>query len=266
MNRIDKKFKDLRKQNKKAFIIYICAGDPDLAITERLVIELDRVGVDIVELGVPFSDPLADGPTIQKASQRALKNRINLTKIFLLVKSLRKRTEFPLVLMTYYNPVYNYGVKRFVRDAKSTGVDGVIVPDLSPEEAGELISASKAYRFDTVFLAAPTSTKERIRLIAQKSKGFIYYVSLTGVTGARKRLPAQIREHIREIKRITDKPVCVGFGVSTPQQVRQLSAFCDGVIIGSAIINRLERYLSDRKSIPRKVAAFTKDLMRGGLK
>lgn len=263
MNRIDEKFKELKGRGRKAFIVYICAGDPDLNTTKQLVLGLDRVGVDIIELGVPFSDPLADGPTIQKASQRALKNRVNLPKIFSLIKSLRRMVEIPLVLMTYYNPVYKYGVKRFVEDAKIAGADGVIVPDLSPEEAGELISASKRNMFNTIFLAAPTSTRERIRLIAEKSSGFIYYVSLTGVTGARKKLPAQIREHIRQIKRITNKPVCVGFGVSTPEQVRDLSRFCDGVIVGSAIINKLESSLSDKKRIPDKVVAFVKSLIKG---
>lgn len=263
MNRIEKRFEELKKQKKKAFIAYICAGDPDLSTTKRLVLELDKAGVDIIELGVPFSDPMADGPTIQRASQRALKKRVNLPKIFLLIKSLRKRTEIPLILMTYYNPVYKYGVKRFVRDGKGSGVDGVIVPDLPPEEATELIAASKKNEFDTIFLAAPTSTIERIRLISQKSTGFIYYVSLTGVTGARKKLPSHIREHIREIKRISNKPVCIGFGISNSQQVGELSSFCDGVIVGSAIINRVESRLSDKKRIPDKVAAFIKGLIRG---
>lgn len=263
MSRIDGRFKELKRQKKKAFIVYICAGDPDLNTTKQLVLEFDRVGVDIIELGVPFSDPLADGPTIQRASQRALKNRVNLPRIFSLIKTLRREVKIPLVLMTYYNPVYKYGVKRFVRDAKSAGADGVIVPDLSPEEAGQLISASKLYKFDTIFLAAPTSTRERIRLIAEKSSGFIYYVSLTGVTGARKELPVQIKEHISQIKRITNKPVCVGFGVSTPKQVRDLSRFCDGVIVGSAIINRLESCLLDKKRIPDKVAVFVKSLIKG---
>lgn len=263
MNRVEKRFKELKSEGRKAFIAYICAGDPDLSTTKRLALELDKAGVDIIELGVPFSDPLADGPTIQRASQRALKKKVNLPKIFSLIKSLRKKTEIPLILMTYYNPIYKYGVKRFVKDGKNSGVDGVIVPDLPPEEATELIVASKRNEFDTIFLAAPTSTGDRIRLIAQKSTGFIYYVSLTGVTGARKKLPAHIREHIREIKRISSKPVCVGFGISNSQQVRDLSSFCDGVIVGSAIINRVENSLSERKRIPDKVAAFIRDLIRG---
>ncbi|MFH1867818.1 MAG: tryptophan synthase subunit alpha [Candidatus Omnitrophota bacterium] len=263
MNRIDKKFRELKIQKRKAFIAYICAGDPDLATTKQLVIELEKAGVDMVELGVPFSDPLADGPTIQRASQRALKNKVNLDSIFSLIRSLRKTVDMPILLMTYYNPVYSYGVSRFARDAKKAGADGVIVPDLSLEESGDLTAASKVNGFNTVFMAAPTSTNDRLRYIASRSKGFIYYVSLTGVTGARKSLPHMVREDIRRIRRITSKPLCVGFGVSTPKQVRQLSGFCDGVIVGSAIINKLESCLADKKNIAKKVARFVKGLIRG---
>ncbi|NQT95927.1 MAG: tryptophan synthase subunit alpha [Candidatus Omnitrophica bacterium] len=263
MSRIEKRFKEIKAKKKKAFIAYICAGDPDLATTKRLVLEFDKAGVDIIELGVPFSDPLADGPTIQRASQRALKKRVNLPKIFLLIKELRKNTEMPLVLMIYYNLIYDYGVNKFVRDAKGSGADGVIVPDLIPEEADELVFVSRAYDFNTIFLAAPTSTKERIRLIANKSTGFIYYVSLTGVTGARKSLSGHVREHIREIKHITKKPICVGFGVSTPKQVRQLSRFCDGVIVGSAIINKLEKNIKNKNRAIKEAAAFVKSLAKG---
>jgi tryptophan synthase alpha chain len=265
MNRIDKKFKELRGNKRKAFIAYICAGDPDLITTARLALELEKAGVDIVELGVPFSDPLADGPTIQRAAERALKNKVNLPKIFSLIKNLRRYTQIPLILMTYYNPVYSYGIKKFVIDAVRAGADGVIVPDLSVEESDELVSVSRRIGFDTIFLLAPTSTRERINLVARKSTGFIYYVSLTGVTGARASLPTHIDGHIKLIKRITNKPICVGFGVSTPLQVRGLSRFCDGIIVGSAIINRLEKYLDDRKNIPTKVACFVKNLS-GGLK
>ncbi|NQT91018.1 MAG: tryptophan synthase subunit alpha [Candidatus Omnitrophica bacterium] len=266
MNRIDKRFKELKRQKRKAFIAYICAGDPDLATTRQLVLGLEKAGVDIVELGVPFSDPLADGPTIQQASQRALKNNVNLPKIFSMIKGLRQETQIPLVLMTYYNPVYHYGVKRFVKDAKAAGADGVIVPDLVPEEAGELTAACTRHGFDPIFLAAPTSTTERIKLISRASKGFIYYVSLTGVTGARKKLPAHITDHIRKIKRITKKPVCIGFGISTPAQVRQLSSFCDGVIVGSAIVNKAKACLPNKSAIPARVEAFVKGLIRGGLR
>jgi len=151
VNRIDKRFKDIRKQKRKAFITYICAGDPDISTTEKLVLELDRIGVDIVELGIPFSDPLADGPTIQKASLRALKKSVNLSTIFSLISSLRKKTDIPLVLMGYYNPIYSYGVERFAKEAMIAGADGVIIPDLIPEEADELISAARQYDFKTIF-------------------------------------------------------------------------------------------------------------------
>jgi len=263
MNRIEEKFKELRRQRKKAFISYICAGDPDLGTTGKLVLELENAGVDIIELGIPFSDPLADGPTIQRASQRALKKRVNIPKILAMVRSLRRNTQIPLVFMTYYNLVYDYGVERFVKDSKAAGADGVIIPDLIPEEADELVSASKKHAFDTIFLIAPTSTPNRIRMIAKRSTGFIYYVSLTGVTGARSSLPAKVKEHIRSIKRITKKPVCVGFGVSTRRQVKDLARFSDGIIVGSAIINRIEEGLKDRKALPKKIAGFVKGLIRG---
>ena len=263
MNRIDKRFKDIKKQKRKAFIAYICAGDPDIATTEKLVLELDRIGVDIIELGIPFSDPLADGPTIQKASLRALEKKVNLSRIFSLISSLRKKTDIPLVLMGYYNPIYSYGVERFVKEAKISGADGVIIPDLIPEEANELISAARQYDFNTIFLIAPTTTNKRMKLITQKSTGFIYYVSLAGVTGARAALPTHIREHIRAIKRLSSKPVCIGFGVSTPKQVKSLSAYCDGIIVGSAIINRIEKNLPDKSKAIKDVVVFTKSMVGG---
>ncbi|MFC1807759.1 tryptophan synthase subunit alpha [Candidatus Omnitrophota bacterium] len=263
MNRIDKKFNELKREKKKAFIAYICAGDPDIDITKTLVLELDKAGVDIIELGVPFSDPLADGPTIQRASQRALKRKITIADILSLVKSLRGMTDIPLILMTYYNPVHYYGVKKFVKDAKASGVDGVIIPDLIPEEADELISVSRPLDFSTIFLAAPTSSKERIKLIAKKSRGFIYYVSLTGVTGARKSLPEDVRAHVKEIKKITDKPICIGFGVSSPKQIRELAKFSDGVIVGSAIISKIENLLNNRSLITKNVAKYVKSLLKG---
>ena len=263
MNRIDKKFKQLRRIRKKAFISYICAGDPDIKTTGELVLGLERAGVDIIELGIPFSDPLADGPTIQRASQRALKAGANIPKILSMVRGLRKKTQIPLVFMTYYNLVHYYGVEKFVKDAKEAGADGIIVPDLIPEEAHRLISAARKMDFCTIFLIAPTSTTDRIRMIADKSRGFIYYVSLTGVTGARKILPSHIKEHIRKIRRITDKPVCVGFGVSSHSQVRQMQGFADGVIVGSALVNKIEQNLRQKNKIPAAVAALTERLIRG---
>ncbi len=263
MNRIDAKFKELKKQKKKAFVAYICAGDPDIATTKKLAIELVKSGVDILELGIPFSDPLADGPTIQRASQRALKKNVNLPAIFSLVRSLRSSLDIPIVLMGYLNPIYDYGIKRFIKDAKSSGCDGVIIPDLIPEESDEFLKDAKKENLYMIFLAAPTSSKERLNLIAKKSSGFIYYVSLTGVTGARSSLPTHIKDHINQIKKISKKPVCIGFGVSTPKQVKNLSSFSDGVIVGSAIINRIEKNLPDKKKAVKSASAFAKQLKQG---
>ncbi len=262
MNRIDKKFRELKKKKKRAFIVYIATGDPDIKTTERLVMELGRCGIDILELGVPFSDPIADGPTIQAASERALKNRVNVKSILRLVKRVRKKTEMPIALMTYCNPIYVYGIEDFVKDAKGAGVDGVIVPDLPPEEAKELISYSDKHNFKHIFLLSPTSSRERIRLVAQRSSGFIYYVSLTGVTGARKRLPPEIADKVKLIKRNTRKPVCVGFGISNPAQARAIARVADGVIVGSAAIKVIEKNLKKREAIPKIVARFVKTLMR----
>lgn len=263
MNRIDKRFQRLKAAKKKAFISYICAGDPDLRVTEKLVLEFHKAGVDIVELGIPFSDPLADGPTIQRASQRALKKGVNISRIFTLVKTLRKKTEIPIVLMGYYNPIFSYGVLNFIKQAKEAGVDGVIVPDLIPEEADEFIFISRQYNLSTIFLVSPTSSAKRLRMIASKSRGFIYYVSLTGITGTRQTVSEGIREHVRRIKRVSKKPVCVGFGVSTPRQARALSQYSDGVIIGSAIIKILEKNLGNNAKAINDAVSFVKSVIKG---
>jgi tryptophan synthase alpha chain len=263
MNRIDKKFKELKRQKKKAFIAYICAGDPDIATTEKLVLALECNGVDVIELGMPFSDPLADGPTIQMASQRALKNRVNIPKMFSSIRRLRKNTEIPIILMGYYNPIYNYGIMHFIKEAKKSGIDGVIIPDLIPEEADDFILVARQYDFSTIFLASPTSTNKRLKLIAAKSSGFIYYVSLTGVTGTRQKLSLRIKGHIARIKRISNKPVCIGFGVSTPEQVRTLVGFSDGVIIGSAIIKRIEKNLNNKAKAIREASSFIRQCRKG---
>lgn len=239
MNRIDRTFRKLRAQNKKAFIPYVMAGDPSLAKTKETVLLLERSGADIVELGVPFTDPLADGPTIQRAAERALHSGVNLRKVIGLVRDIRPDCQMPLVLMTYYNPVFRYGVEGFVRDAVDAGVDGVIIPDLPPEEAGELLHFTKPGRLAAIFLVAPTSTEERIRKIAGASTGFIYYVSMTGITGAKLSLDSSLPESLSALRRITKKPVAVGFGVSTPEEAKAMSEFADGVIIGSAIVKRL---------------------------
>jgi len=262
VNRIEKKFEELKTLNKKAFIAYICAGDPDIATTKKLVFELEKSGADIIELGIPFSDPLADGPTIQRASHRALKKGINISGILSAIKSLRKKTQIPIVLMGYYNPILHYGLKRFTKDVSRAGVDGIIIPDLIPEEADELIHSARGSSLCTIFLAAVTSSAKRLRSIAQKSTGFIYYVSLTGVTGVRQVLPSHIKCHINQIKRISKKPVCVGFGVSNPKQVAALNHYCDGVIVGSAIINNIEKGLPDKGKAIRMAGDFVKNIIK----
>lgn len=260
INRIEKKFRDLRKLKKKAFIAYITAGDPSLSITKKIVLALEDSGADIIELGIPFSDPLADGPTIQAASHRALLKGVNLKKIFSLVAELRRKTKIPIVFMTYYNPVLRYGIQDFVANCKKIGVDGVIVPDLPFEEAGDLIKLSKAYGIATIFLAAPTSTRDRISNIVKKSSGFIYYVSLTGVTGARVKLPPEVTSNVRVIKSMTNKPVVVGFGISTPGQVRKVSMVADGVIVGSAIVKIVGNNQRHAKALLSKISSFSKRL------
>ena len=258
MNRIDSVFKRLKGCSKKAFIAYITAGDPDLATTGKLVFELERSGVDIIELGIPFSDPIADGPTIQAASYRALSKKTSLVKIFKLVNKLRKDTEIPLIFMSYYNPIHKYGLVKFFASCKRTGVDGVIVPDLPVEESGELVRLGKKTDISTIFLVAPTSTKDRIRKIVRRSSGFIYYVSSIGVTGMRKNLPSDIVRKIKIIKSMTVKPVAVGFGVSDSKQAKLVAKTADGVIVGSAIVG----IIAERGNVTPKVYLFAKSLAK----
>lgn len=224
---------------------FLTAGDPNLEMTGRCIREMAKNGADIIELGIPFSDPLADGPTIQRASQRALSGGVSLVRILGFLKELRADVAVPIVLMGYFNPIFRYGVERFVRDARDAGADGVIVPDLPPEEAEDLIRWARGVDLDTVFLLAPTSTSERIERIAAASRGFIYYVSLTGVTGSRDRLSQDIGTHIQRIREVTSKPICVGFGISTPEHVAYVSRFADGVIVGSAVVGLMERTMEE---------------------
>ena len=259
MNRIDKKFRELKKKRKKAFIAFVMAGDPTLATTKRLIFELEKQGTDIVELGVPFSDPLADGPTIQRSSERAIKNKINLNSVFKLVRDVRSKTQIPIVFLTYYNLIYQYGLQSFIYNAKTSGVDGVVVPDLPPEESGELCRVAKTKNFSIIHLLAPTSSKQRIKMVAHASTGFIYYVSLTGTTGAREHLPREIFNSLRTVKNFTRKPVCVGFGISRPRQVQSISKLADGVIVGSAIIKIIERNIG-KKDLVKKMGAFVRRL------
>jgi tryptophan synthase alpha chain len=260
MNRIEEKFKKLKSEQRAAFIPYITAGDPSIEVTKKLFIALEESGADIIELGVPFSDPIADGPTVQKASERALKTGINLKSILELVKDLRQRSELPIALLTYYNTLLKYGIEAFSADAVEAGVDGVIVADLPPEEAEPIIEAAKKCDLATIFLVAPTSTPERMALIASVSSGFIYCVSVTGVTGARSSLSEYIYPMIAELRKHTDKPIGVGFGVSNTEQAKHVARLADAVIVGSAIINVIERNLNSQDWIVAEVKSFAKSL------
>jgi len=258
-SRIDKKFKELRVRGKKAFIAFIMAGDPSLSVTKKLIFELAGHGVDIIELGIPFSDPLADGPTIQRASERGIKSKATLPAVFNLVRNVRLELETPIVFLIYYNLVFHYGLEKFVNDAVRSGVDGVVIPDLPPEESSELCKIARRYRFSIIHLLAPTSPEERIKKIADATTGFIYYVSLTGTTGARKKLPKELLANLKIIKRLTKKPVCVGFGISTPQQVRDVQKIADGVIVGSAIIKVIEKNIG-KKDLVNRIGKFIRYL------
>jgi tryptophan synthase alpha chain len=242
VSRLEATFERLRARGERALMPYLMAGDPSLVETERLVIEAERRGADVVELGVPFSDPLADGPVIQRADVRALAAGTTLVRVLEMVASVRARVRLPLVLMTYYNPVLAFGLKAFARAAADAGADGVIVPDLPHEEAGPLRAEAEPAGLDMIHLVAPTSTPARVKTIARLSRGFIYVVSLTGVTGERRELPRDLGAQIRTLRLVTTKPICVGFGVSTPEQVAAVGRVADGVIVGSAIVRAIEQH------------------------
>jgi tryptophan synthase alpha chain len=245
MSRISQTFEYLQKTHERALIPYVTAGDPDLEMTKGLVREMVRRGADIIEIGVPFSDPLADGPIIQRASQRALQGGTTLRKILQTVSELRHEVDVPLVLMTYYNPVLRYGEEAFVADALDAGVDGIIVPDLPPEEGQSLVELTTDTPLEMIFLAAPTSTSARLALISEASRGFIYYVSRLGTTGVRDQLADDLRIMLEKVRASTSKPIAVGVGVSTPEHVRLVAELADGVVVGSAILKLIED-LEDR--------------------
>ena len=260
MNRIQQRFKDLATQEVPAFIPFITAGDPTLSMTEELVLALENAGADIIELGVPFSDPLADGIVNQEAAQRALLNAVTLHDIVASVKHLREKTEIPIVLFTYYNPVLAYGIDALATDAQQAGVDGILCVDLPPEESADYRTAFSAVGVSTIYLLAPTSTEERIKLISQASSGFVYYVSRTGVTGERDSIEASVSGMVEKIKKHTDLPVAVGFGISNPQQAAEVAGYAGGVVVGSAIV-RLVGELGNTPDMPEKVGEFVKSLV-----
>jgi tryptophan synthase alpha chain len=255
VSRIESCFKTLNEKKQKALVAFITAGDPDLPTTVHIFSILEKSGADIIELGVPFSDPLADGPVIQASALRALNSGTNLKKIIHLVADIRKTSQLPIVLMTSYNPVLVYGQKQFIDDALKAGVDGVIIPDLPPEEAEEFQATADPKGLDVIFLVAPTSTDDRIEMIARRSRGFIYYVSLTGTTGVKSTVSQNLQSKVGAIKKSANIPVLVGFGISGPEQAKESAAVSDGVIVGSAIV-RLIAENSDPAERDAKISQF----------
>jgi tryptophan synthase alpha chain len=256
MTRIEQKFQDLRKANRKAFIPYLTAGDPDLATTKELILALDRAGADIIELGVPFSDPIADGPVIQRATERALASGTTLKDILRLGKEVRQKSQVPLLIMSYYNPLLRYGLEKMAADLKDSGYDGVLATDLTVEESDRFVGIMSAAGLNTVFLAAPTSSPERIRKIAATSTGFLYAVSRTGVTGERQELSSELSGFLQELRRHTRVPIAVGFGISRPEHVRAVWREADGAVVGSAMVRVVEEN-SGRKDVADEIARFT---------
>lgn len=259
MNRIDAKFAELRTQGKSGLIPFIEAGDPDLQTTLRILRALAQGGADCIELGIPFSDPTADGPTIQRASERALIKGASLSGALEVVREFRRSSEIPLILFGYYNPFFHYGIRRLTREAKLAGVDGILCVDLPPEESGELGYWAKARGMHLIFLLAPTSDPQRIRLVTREAGGFIYFVSVTGVTGSRSRFEQGLGNLVARVRRSTSLPIGVGFGISTPKQAAWVSSFADAVVVGSALINLMEKERRNGDKVKR-AAAFMASL------
>jgi tryptophan synthase alpha chain len=245
MSRIEAKFKALKREGRKAFIPYVTAGDPDLETTARLMIELERSGADVIELGVPFSDPMADGPVIQRASERALRNNVGVRDCLSLVRRVREQSEIPIVLFTYLNPLLALGRDAIVEALVGAGIDGVLGTDLVPEEAAGFIEPIRAAGIDTIFLVAPTSTDERIKLVCETGSGFVYAVSRAGVTGVRQSMSEAASRLTERVRRFTDLPVAVGFGISTPEHVADVWRHADAAVVGSRIVAEVENCAGD---------------------
>ncbi|MFC1692932.1 tryptophan synthase subunit alpha [Candidatus Latescibacterota bacterium] len=261
MGRIEKRFEELHGQGRKAFIAYITAGDPSLDATISLVMEFEKAGVDIIELGIPFSDPIADGPVNQEAAQRALKNGVNIGKILNAVREIRKSSQVPVIFFTYLNTILAYGLERFADDAADSGVDGVLVLDLPPEEAGEYKRIMDSKNIDTIFLISPITPDDRLEIIVHNTTGFVYYVSQMGVTGERDRVADNVSVKIHKIRSKTIVPVVVGFGISSPEQVKEIAGYGDGVVVGSSIVKRIGK-LGVNPGFEKEVAYYVKKLTK----
>jgi len=262
MTHISETFAALRSRGEVALIPYITAGDPDLATTFHLVHELARQGADLIELGIPFSDPMADGPTHQRAAERALRSGTSIARVLDLAQNLRRTQTVPLILFTYYNLVFRYGGERFARDARQAGVDGVLCVDLPPEEADELKRETDRQDLDLIFLLAPTSSLSRVRTVLTRARGFVYYVAVTGVTGARATLPPDLSEMVRRIRAISPVPVGVGFGISSPEQAAEVASVADAVIVGSVLSQIIETH-GGQPDLVERIGVFAGSLKQG---
>ncbi len=259
-NRIDECFARLKREGRRGFIPFITAGDPDLATTRALIVELAHAGASIIELGVPFSDPVADGPVIQRASERALKHRTGIADVLAVAAAARQSTDVPLLLFSYYNPLLQYGLDRLAREARACGVDGLLVTDLLPEESDEFAAALAACELKQIFLVAPSSTGARLRMVAERAGGFIYAVSRAGVTGARTDLSVDAEQLVERVRAVSQLPVAVGFGISNSEQVAEVWRYADAAVVGSAIVAEIER-LADDSSLVERVGEFARALL-----
>ena len=261
MNRIVERFARLRRESRKGFIVYIGAGDPDLEATRKLALAFDKLGVDVLELGVPFSDPLADGLVNQLAAQRGLESGTTPPKVLATVAAIRKGSQIPIVLYIYFNLIHRHGVERFIRDAAQAGVDGLLVLDLPPEESDTYETLMRQAGLCNIYLVAPTTPDDRIELIVKRAAGFIYYVSREGVTGMQTKVADMIAQMTAKIRTHTDLPIAVGFGISTPEQARTVAASAEAVVVGSAIVNQIARH-GQAADLVEQVSAFVKSLVQ----
>jgi len=263
MSRIAEAFAALKLTDKKGFIPFITAGDPDLPTTLKLIIELARTDATLIELGIPFSDPMADGPVIQRASERALGQRVGVSEVLQVVSGARHQTDVPIILFSYFNPLLQFGIEKLANEAKRTGVDGILVTDLIPEEGEEFAAVMRRHDLDLIFLVAPTSTDERLRLIAEHASGFIYAVSRAGVTGAREEMSAEAEKLVQRVRQFSDLPVAVGFGISKPEHLVDVWRYADAAVVGSAIVSEIEKAESYDDAVAR-VGRYTRELTSKG--
>lgn len=260
-NRLERKFKELKQKEEKAFLPFVVLGDPDYETSLEVLRTLIKNGADVLELGFPFSDPIADGPTIQKADQRALKNGGNTDKAFKLLEEIKKESDVPVCLLLYYNIVYAYGLERFYKRAKEAGVDAILIPDVSFEESQPVLDTADKYGIDTVFLLSSSTPKERMERIIEKCKGFAYLLAIAGTTGAREKIQETAFELIEKSRALTDKPLCLGFGISKPEHVTALKETnVDGIIVGSAIVKIIERNIEDKKKMLEEIGNHVREM------